>query len=109
MKEGISKTYLPTMVATCKEWEHKGLVVEANLCTEATQEDGHHEVVGAMDHQEVNTNTGVEYAVKGHQEETTSIGALTEATMVMGTKTTKTLVTEMDPAEEATEMVTEAR
>ena len=111
MKEtmGTSRTCLPTMVATCKEWERKGLVVEANLCNEATQEDGHHEVVGAMDHQEVTTSTGVEYADKDHQEEITTIGALTEATMVVGTKATKTLVTEMEPSEEATEVVTGTR
>ena len=101
---GTSRTYHPTMVATCKEQGHKVLVVVANLCNREVQEDGNHEVVGAMDHQEV--NTGVEYAVRGHQEETTAIGALTEATMVMGTKTTKTLVTEMEPSEEAIEVVT---
>ena len=104
---GTSRTYHPTMVTTCKEQGHKVLVMVANLCNEEVQEDGNHEVVGAMDHQEV--NTGVEYAVRGHQEETTAIGALTEATMVMGTKTTKTLVTEMVPTEEDTEMVTEVR
>ena len=90
----------------CKEGEHKGPVMETNLCNEATKEGGRHEVTGAMGHHEVITSTGVESVDKDHQEEITTMEAATEATMVVGTKATKTLVTEMEPSEEATEVVT---
>ena len=103
---GISKTYHPTKVAMCKEWEHKGLVMEANLCNEATKEGGRHEVTGAMGHHEVITSTGVESVDKDHQEEITTIEAVTEATMVVETRATKILATEINPSEEVTEVVT---
>ena len=106
---GISKTYLPTKVAMCKEWEHKGLVMEANLGNEATKEGGRHEVTGAMGHHEVITSTGVEFEAKDHQEEITTIEAVTEATMVVETRAIKILVTEMGPSEEVTKVETETR
>ena len=112
MKEtiGTSRAYRLTMVTTCKMRGHKVLVMVANLFNEEVQEHGNQEVVevvGVMDHQEVNTE--VEYVDRDHQEETMAIGAPTGATMVMGTKTSKTLDTEIAPIEADTEMVTEVR
>ena len=108
MKEtiGTSRAYRLTMVTTCKMRGHKVLVMVANLFNEEVQEHGNKEVVevvGVMEHQEVNTE--VEYVDRGHQEETIAIGA----TMVMGTKTSKTLDTEIAPIESDAEMVIEVR
>ena len=64
-------------------------------------------MVGVMDLQEVNTE--VECVDRDNQEETMAIGAPTGANMVMGTKTSKTLDTEIIPIEADAEMVIEVR
>ena len=106
---GTSRAYLPT-VTTYRMRDHRVLAMVAIMFNEEVQEHGSQEVVevvGVMDHQEVNTE--VEYVDRDHQEETMAIGAPTGATMVMGTKTSKTLDTEIAPIEADTEMVTEVR
>ena len=106
---GTSRACRPT-VTTYKMRGHKVLAMVAIMFNEEVQEHGSQEVVevvGVMDLQEVNTE--VEYVDKDHQEETMAIGAPTGATMVMGTKTSKTLDTEIVPIEADAEMVIEVR